>query len=107
MGRSRIRVAFPDNLGHSCRNRFERRGSLPLGFQVKVFMPRKSPTKPKLTDAERHKRFLDMAREVGASGDQKDFEKVFKTVVLSPRSPSVRYPGSRSEIASDRKSEKR
>jgi hypothetical protein len=36
--------------------------------------------KPKLTDAERHKRFVDMAREVGASDDPKDFEKAFKTV---------------------------
>jgi hypothetical protein len=32
-------------------------------------------------DAERHKRFVDMAREVGASEDPKDFEKAFKKVV--------------------------
>jgi hypothetical protein len=36
--------------------------------------------KPKLTDAERHKRFLEMAREVGASNDPKDFEEAFKKV---------------------------
>jgi hypothetical protein len=31
-------------------------------------MPRKSEPKPKLTDAERHKRFVDMAHEVGDFG---------------------------------------
>ncbi len=36
--------------------------------------------KPKLTDEERHKRFVEMAREVRASEDAKDFEKAFKAV---------------------------
>lgn len=41
----------------------------------------KAPRKrPKLSDAERHKRFLDMAREVGASDKPKDFERAFKKV---------------------------
>jgi hypothetical protein len=50
-------------------------------------MPRKSPVKkkPKLTDAERHERFVDMAREVEASEDPKDFERAFKKVTA--RSP--------------------
>ena len=45
-------------------------------------MPRKSAKKPKqkLTDAERHKRFVEAAREVEASEDPKDFEKAFKRV---------------------------
>ena len=43
-------------------------------------MPRKIERKPKLTDAERHKRFVEMAREVGASDDPKDFDKAFMTV---------------------------
>ena len=43
-------------------------------------MARKPARKPKLTDAERHKRFVDMAREVGASDDPKDFETAFKKV---------------------------
>jgi len=34
--------------------------------------------KPKLTDAERHKRFVEMAKEVGASEDPKDFDKAFE-----------------------------
>ena len=41
----------------------------------------------KLTDAERHKRFKAMAKEVGASEDPKDFDKAFKT--LTKRKPSA------------------
>ena len=36
--------------------------------------------KPKLTDADRHKRFLDMAKEVGASEDPKAFTEALKKV---------------------------
>lgn len=45
-------------------------------------MAPKSPSKskPKLTDAERHARFKEMAREVQAGEDPKDFEKAFQTV---------------------------
>jgi hypothetical protein len=42
------------------------------------------PTKPKkkpLTDAERHKRFVEMAKEVGASENDPDFDTAFKRVV--------------------------
>jgi hypothetical protein len=47
-------------------------------------MARKSPVKknPKLSDEERHERFVEMAREVGASEDPKDFDKAFKRVAL-------------------------
>jgi hypothetical protein len=48
-------------------------------------MTRKSASKPKLTDAERHKRFVDMAKEVEASPDAKDFERAFKKVVSKKR----------------------
>lgn len=48
-------------------------------------MAPKTMKKPKLTDAERHKRFVEMAREVGASDKKKDFEKAFMKVVR-PRS---------------------
>ena len=47
-------------------------------------MPAKKP-QPKLTDTERHKRFTDMAKEVEASDDPKDFEKAFKRVTPSKR----------------------
>lgn len=43
-------------------------------------MPSKKAPKPKLTDAERHKRFVEMAREVGASESPKAFDKAFKRV---------------------------
>ena len=36
--------------------------------------------KPKLTDAERHKRFVETAREVEASEEAEDFDKAFKRV---------------------------
>jgi len=46
-------------------------------------MTPKKNRNPKLTDAERHKRFIEMAREVEASPDPKDFERAFKKVVPS------------------------
>jgi hypothetical protein len=49
-------------------------------------MARKPAAKSKLTDAERHKRFVEMAREVGASNDPKEFEKAFKKVAPPRRS---------------------
>ena len=41
--------------------------------------------KTKLTDTERHKRFKDMAKEVGASEDPKTFEKAFRQVTSRPK----------------------
>lgn len=46
-------------------------------------MPAKKPApkrKPKLTDAERHKRFVDMANEVSASVESEAFDRAFKAV---------------------------
>ena len=43
-------------------------------------MKRKPQSKTKLTDAERHARFVEMAREVEASEDPKDFERAFEKV---------------------------
>ena len=37
--------------------------------------------KPKLTDAERHKRFLDVARKVEAPDDREAFDRAFDKVV--------------------------
>lgn len=47
-------------------------------------MPPKTKAKPKLTDAERHKAFLAMAKEVEASESPKAFDRAFKKVT-SPR----------------------
>jgi hypothetical protein len=43
---------------------------------------------PKLTDAERHKRFLETAREVEASEDPKDFDRAFEKVVSPKKNPA-------------------
>jgi hypothetical protein len=45
-----------------------------------ITMTRKSPPKAKLTDAERHAKFVETAREVEASDDPKDFEAAFESV---------------------------
>ena len=41
--------------------------------------------KPKLTDAERHRRFKEAAREADASEDATDFDKAFAKVTGSPQ----------------------
>lgn len=57
-------------------------------------MPSKiKPKPPKLTDAERHKRFVDMAKEVEASEDPKAFERAFKKVVAPPKPKMDREEG--------------
>jgi hypothetical protein len=38
---------------------------------------RKTDYKPKLTDAERHRRFVETANKVGASDKSEDFDKAF------------------------------
>lgn len=48
-------------------------------------MPAKRAKKPPLTDAERHQRFKDMAREVGASDDPKAFDRAFRKVAAKPK----------------------
>jgi hypothetical protein len=48
-------------------------------------MPDKPKPKPKLTDAGRHKRFVEMAQEVEASADPKDFDAAFEAVVVNER----------------------
>jgi hypothetical protein len=43
------------------------------------------PHKPKLTDAERHKRFEETAKKVEASEDSADFERAFGQIVSSTK----------------------
>jgi hypothetical protein len=50
-------------------------------------MASKKPEKPKLTDRERHKRFLEMAKEVGASDKAGDFDRAFKAVTGKEKAP--------------------
>ena len=65
-----------------------RRGVGSVGQRVRRAAATSKPpaAEPKLTDAERHRRFVDMAKEVEASEDPKDFEKAFKRVATPPRS---------------------
>ena len=51
-------------------------------------MTRKPQSKPTLTDPERHARFKEMAREVGASEDPKDFEKAFRKITGPREAPA-------------------
>ena len=48
---------------------------------------KRTAPKQKLTDPERHKRFVEMARQVGASDDPKDFESALKRVAPSRKTP--------------------
>ena len=48
-------------------------------------MPRKPAPKP--DNPKEYKRFLETAREVGASNDAKDFERAFKKVVPADKKP--------------------
>jgi len=43
-------------------------------------MAKAKQEKPKLTDIDRHKRFLDMAKEVAASEKPADFDRAFQAV---------------------------
>ncbi len=52
-----------------------------------------APTKPKLpklADAERHARFVDMAREVEASDDPKAFDEAFKRIATPPQTKAAK-----------------
>lgn len=50
-------------------------------------MGKPEPKPPKLTDAERHQRFVKTAHEVEASDDPADFEKAFERVAKPARLP--------------------
>jgi hypothetical protein len=46
-------------------------------------MPRKS--KPPPDDPEQSKRFIDMAREIGADASAKEFERAFEKIIRPPK----------------------
>jgi hypothetical protein len=51
-------------------------------MQKKQHQPKQKPeAKPKLTDTERHKRFVDMAHEIGADESPEAFDRAFDKVV--------------------------
>lgn len=48
--------------------------------------------KPQLTDAERHERFKEMAREVDASDKADDFDEAFKRIAPKKTKDSTVEP---------------
>jgi hypothetical protein len=48
-------------------------------------MPARKPRPP--DEKPQRERFIETAREIGASEDPEEFERVFKKVVRSPASP--------------------
>lgn len=56
-------------------------------------MATKEGKKPKLTDAERHKRFVEMAREVEAGESPEAFDRAFKHVASSSPRAKARDNG--------------
>jgi hypothetical protein len=65
----------------------------PAGFQphrAKLMRARSKESaqgrsQSKLTDVERHRRFKDMAREVGAEGEAPDFDGTVKRLAAQPK----------------------
>ena len=53
-------------------------------------MPAKQPRKPKLTDAERHARFVETARQVEVDESPGAFDRAFDRVIRP--SPDARGP---------------
>jgi hypothetical protein len=60
-------------------------------------MARKPQSKPTLTDAERHARFVEMGREVEASESPKDFEAAFGAVTKASRLVGKPLPAHRAK----------
>jgi hypothetical protein len=52
-------------------------------------MPKKTTAKSKLTDAERHKRFLEEARRAEADETEEGAERALKSVISRPSRPNL------------------
>jgi hypothetical protein len=44
-----------------------------------------NPAQPKLTDTERHKRFVEVARKVEADETEEGADRALKSVILTPK----------------------
>ena len=93
MGCARSRASFPDSLGHSRRNRFERGSRLQLGFQVGAFMPRKLPPKP--DEKPQFERFIEAAKQVGAADTDADLSAVVRKIATKQEASLPRPSGKR------------
>lgn len=63
------------------------RGDEGIQMEKKAEKTSKPTSKPKLTDAERHKRFVDMAHEVQADESPESFDRAFDRVLEPPSNP--------------------
>ncbi len=57
----------------------------------------KPKPKPKLTDAERHARFVELAREIGVDENPEAFDRAFERLRIKPASPGETPQGSGSK----------
>jgi hypothetical protein len=57
-------------------------------------MPAKQPRKPKLTDAERHARFVETAREVEVDESPGAFDRVFDGLKIKTKDERTPKPHS-------------
>lgn len=75
----------------------------PKDKRLKAPKPRKpdDPGQPKLTDAERHKRFVKMAREVEADESPEAFDRAFKSVVRPKKVHPTNRPATRPQSSRD------
>jgi hypothetical protein len=62
-------------------------------------MPRKPYPPP--DDPEQSKRFIELAREVGADGSKAEFDRAFKKVTLAGKAPKRGASSARKSGASD------
>jgi hypothetical protein len=60
-------------------------------------MPRKP--KPQHDDPDESKRFLDMAREIGAETPSPDFERVFRKVAEQPKGAPPKASGKAGSVS--------
>jgi hypothetical protein len=57
----------------------------------------KQPRPPKLTDVERHKRFIETAKNVEASESIEDFDKAF-SLLMARSAPKPKRRGSENDL---------
>ena len=64
------------------------RSGLIRGGNVELMAAKKlaPKRKPKISDAQRHERFVNMAKEVEASKDQSDFDRALKAITAKLKS---------------------
>lgn len=73
-----------------------------MGSSMEIKKPQGK--KPNLTDAERQKRFVEMAKKIEASEDLDDFGRAFDSLSIRPQAPSGAEIRPQRNLKYDRKS---